>query len=356
MQTSRDIARLAGVSQATVSRVLANNPKVREETRQKVLAVLDSTAYVPNAQARAMRSRRSGTIGVVTGKILNPFYPELIGALGSVLTGHDRRMVLWSSDTDAGELAAIDAMRAGLVDGVVFTSAASDSDALHSALASALPVVLVVRSIEGARCDQVTSDNAAGGRLAAQHFLAAGRPEVAVIGGTESVSTSRERRAGFLTAMADDGVVMTSERIVDCDFTHEAARTAATALLSTRARPQAVFCVNDITALGVLDAAAALGLAVPQDLWVIGYDDIAMASWNLIGLTTLTQPVHRMAEVGVEMLLRRLDDPHAPYEHRRFMPELVIRRTAPHLDRPPASAPSRPSKANGVSANVRRRF
>ncbi|MFC9362423.1 LacI family DNA-binding transcriptional regulator [Rhodococcus sp. NPDC057014] len=328
MPTSKDIARLAGVSQTTVSRVLANKSNVREETRQKVLSVLDSTGYVPNEQARAMRTRRTGTVGVVTGRITNPFYPELIDALGMALTTHGLRMVLWATDTDSGEAAAIEAMRGGLVDGVLFTSASSDSPSLQSALMSALPVVLVIRSIEGARCDQVTSDNIVGGGLAAAHFIQAGRTDVAVLG-QQGASTGRERLTGFAAYMRAHGVEVPANRVIDCGFFHDAAKQAALKLLAEDHPPNAWFCVNDIIAFGVLDAAAQLGVRAPEDIWVIGYDDVKMASWNLFDLTTLSQPVEQIAEVGVEMLLRRLSNPTAPFEHRRFMPELIVRGSAP---------------------------
>jgi LacI family transcriptional regulator len=331
MPTSRDIARLAGVSQATVSRVLADKPNVREETRLRVQSVLDSIGYVPNEYARAMRTGRTGTIGVVTGRITNPFYPELIDALGTALTQRGLRMVLWASDTDSGETAATEAVRSGLIDGVLFTSASSDSGSLRLALESALPVVLAVRSIEDAPCDQVTSDNLLGGRLAAQHFLSHGRTDVAVIGGVGWISTGRERREGFLRQMREQGADVPPDRVVDCEFVHDAAREAALSLLASPGPPLSTFCVNDIIAFGVLDAAAQLGIRVPDDLWVIGYDDVRMASWNLLSLTTLSQPVDDIADAAVAMLLRRLDNPDTPYEHRRFRPRLIIRRSAPSI-------------------------
>jgi LacI family transcriptional regulator len=332
MLTSRDIARLAGVSQATVSRVLANKPNVREETRHRVQSVLDSINYVPNEQARAMRTRRTGTIGVVTGRITNPFYPELIDAIGTALTDRGLRMVLWASDTGSGETAATEAVRGGLIDGVLFTSATSESPSLRFALESALPVVLAIRSIEDAQCDQATSDNRLGGRLAAEHFLRHGRTDVAVIGGVDGISTGHERREGFVQHMLASGVDVPSDHLVDCEIFHDAAKQVAMKLLTLERPPRSLFCVNDIIAFGVLDAAVQLGIDVPDDMWVIGYDDVNMASWDLLDLTTLSQPVDEIGEAAVEMLLRRLQNPDAPYEHRLFRPTLIIRGSAPSVD------------------------
>lgn len=329
MPTSKDIARLAGVSQTTVSRVLQNKPNVREETRQRVLEVLRGTGYVPNEQARAMRLKRTGVIGVVTGRITNPFYPELIDALGNEITRHGLRMVLWASDTESGEAAAVDAISGRLVDAVVFTSAAEDSDSLRQALGRGLPVVLVVRSIVGTQCDQVTSDNQEGGRMAAAHFLDAGRTDVAVIGGGDAISTGRERREGFVGEFARRGVQIAETQMFDCDFNHDAAMAVAREILARPEGPRSIFCVNDIIAFGVLDAAHELGVRIPEDAWVIGYDDVRMASWGMFGLTTLTQPVDQIAEAGIQLLLDRIDDPDRPLEERRFAPELRVRTSAP---------------------------
>ncbi|WP_164203333.1 LacI family DNA-binding transcriptional regulator [[Micrococcus luteus] ATCC 49442] len=328
--TSRDIARLAGVSQMTVSRVLRNSPNVREETRDRVLSALEGTGYVPNQQARAMRTGRTGTVGVVTGRITNPFYPELIDALGTVLTRRNLQMVLWASDADSGETAAVEAMQGGLIDCVIFTSATEGSASLAAAMRLNLPVVLVVGSIESASCDLVTSDNCAGGALAAAHFMAAGRTDFAVIGGNNSVSTGHERRAGFLDHLRDHGIDVPPEHILDSEFSHDSARAVALTVLAKPNGPRSIFCTNDVVAFGVLDAARKLGLAVPDDVWVIGYDDIQMASWDVFDLTTLTQPVNAIADLGVDLVLLRLDDRERPFEHRRFTPELMVRGTAPH--------------------------
>lgn len=329
MVTSKDVARRAGVSQTTVSRVLQNKGNVNEKTRERVQHALESLGYVPNERARAMRTGYTNVLGVVTGRITNPFYPELIDALSTAISGCGLRMVLWGSDSDSGEAAALEAIRGGQIDGVIFTTAMETSAPLRSALELDVPLVLVVRSIDGAPCDQVTSDNESGGWMAAQHFLAAGRVDLAVLGGHESVSTSRERRAGFLSAAKAHGIAQEDVVVEDCDFAHAAAKDRALSILSDPDGPRSIFCVNDVIAFGVLDAAHELGLSVPDDVWVIGYDNIEMASWRLIDLTTVTQPIEAMARTAVELLLRRLREPDSAWEHVRFPPELVLRGSAP---------------------------
>jgi LacI family transcriptional regulator len=291
--------------------------------------LLKWSGCVPNEQALAMRTRRTGTIGVVTGRITNPFYPELIDALSNAITRRGLRMVLWASDAASGETGAMEAMRGRLVDGIIFTSATEGSPSLTAAVELELPIVLVIRSLEGIRYDQVTSDNRLGGARAAELFLQAGRTDVAVVGGSEAISTGRERRAGFLEYLRDRGIVVPNERIIDSDFSHDAAKEAGRTLFASHASPRAIFCVNDVIAFGVLDAAKEQGISVPDDAWVIGYDNTHMSSWNLFDLTTLTQPVHEIAEMGVQMLLRRVNNKARPVEYRRFTPNLIVRGSAP---------------------------
>ncbi len=323
--TSRDIARIAGVSQTTVSRVLQNRGNVQESTRQRVLKALQDTGYVPNLQARAMRMRRSGLVGVVTGRITNPFYPELLDGLAQALAAVDLRMALWASDEPASSTVAVQAIQGGAVDGLIFTAATPNDPALKQAVSQRLPIVLVNRSISGLHCDQVTSDNVGGGRLVAEYFLAHGHTDVAVVGGNDLISTGRERRKGFVGAFAEHGIEIPAHRQPECDFTHDAARFAGLELLGGESPPTAVFCVNDLVAFGLQDAAHRLGIAMPDGLWVAGYDDIPMASWDRIDLTSVRQPIESLARVAVETVVKRIKNPDEPYEHRRFGAELAVR-------------------------------
>ncbi|PVG81166.1 LacI family transcriptional regulator [Nocardioides gansuensis] len=323
--TSKDIARIAGVSQATVSRVLQNMDNVDESTRQRVLDALRETGYVPNLQARAMRMRRSGLIGVVTGRLTNPFYPELLDALAEEITSAGLRMALWTTDEPASSTVAVQAIQGSAIDGLIFTTATSKDPALRQAVAQQLPIVLVNRSIARLQCDQVTSDNVAGGRLVAEYFLAHGRTSVAVVGGDDIISTSRERRRGFTKAFAQQGIEIPAHRQRKCDFTHDAARKVGLELLGSDDRPAAVFCVNDLVAFGVQDAAHQLGIAVPDTLWIAGYDDIPMAAWDRIDMTSVRQPIDELAKLAVDTLVRRIKKHDMPFSHRRFSAELMVR-------------------------------
>lgn len=329
MVTSRDVARVAGVSQATVSRVLQGSSRVTESTRARVVSALKSTGYTPNVLARAMRTQRTGTIGVVVASITNPFYPEILDVLADRLAQAGRRMILWTSGP--GEASAIEAIGQRLVDGVVFTSVTADSAPLATALAQQSAVVLVNRGVDGVGCDQVTSDNVGGAAEVARYFVRAGRDEPALIGGPLDTSTAREREDSFRAELSRLAAGLPSERFRRGDFSHAEGYAAMTALLQASQPPSAVFCVNDLTAFGALDAARAAGVAVPEDLWVVGYDDIDMASWESFDLTTVRQPMAEMVAAAVDLLLSRIDDPDRPAERRRFPSRLIVRGSTAHV-------------------------
>lgn len=330
MVTSRDVARVAGVSQATVSRVLSDSPKVRPTTRARVIAALGETDYTPNLLARAMRTRRTGAIGVVVARITNPFYPELLAVLGAELAEKGRHMMVWDSELP-GEEAAVEAIRQRLVDGVVFTTVTPASTSLREALQRREPAVLINRGVAGLRCDQVVSDNMAGGRTVASYFLDAGHRRLGLIAGPPQTSTASERERGFREVLRARGIPLGATWCGD--FSHDAGRTAMRHFLAQPDPPTAVFCVNDLTAFGALDGARSVGASVPEDVWVVGYDDIPMAAWEAFDLTTVRQPIREMTRLAVRMLLDRIDDPDRPPTQRRLPATLVVRRTTDSTER-----------------------
>ncbi len=312
------------MSQATVSRVLSGSPKVHPGTRARVLAALDSTGYVPNQAARAMRTSRTGAIGVVVGRITNPFYPELLTALSRELHAAKQRMVLWDSE-GPGAQAALDAIRQRVVDGLVFTTATRDLPPLRQALAANAPVVLVNRSVPTLACDQVGSDNVAGGQLVARYFAASGHRRCAMICGPRGISTTDERERGYRAELRATGQGLRSELVARGDYSHPEGHKGMRRLLDRDDPPTAVFCANDLLAFGAIDAARSLGVRVPGDVWVCGYDDIPMASWEAYELTTIRQPIDETAEDAVRRLLARIADPTLPTVTHRFPPRLIVR-------------------------------
>jgi len=327
--TSRDVAISAGVSQATVSRVMAGSSLVTESTRQRVLTAAQRTGYQTNHAARAMRTQRSGTIGIVVADLLNPFYPEVIAASSRELSRRDLRMILWSSEFE-GEVGAAEAIGQRQIDGLIFTTALPSSGQLEGALQARAPVVLLNRTIAGLACDQVESDNYRMSFAMAEYFAGAGHTQVGLLTADRRASTAALREKGFREGVAATGMSLTDDRIADGLFSHRGGHAAFTAIMSSAQPPTALFCVNDFAALGALDAARAQRVAVPDDLWIAGYDDIDMASWEAFDLTTAKQPVDAMVSLAVDLLLERINDPSLPFRHYKFPGSLSIRGSTAH--------------------------
>jgi LacI family transcriptional regulator, galactose operon repressor len=325
--TSHDVARLARVSQATVSRVLRDDPRVRPETRERVLRALAETRYEPNAAARAFRTNRTDSIGVVVARLSYQLYPAMLEAIGGQLARLGQRMIVWDSE-HGGDAPAIRALRQGIVDGVILTAATRDSEFLAQIASPEAPVVLVNRNVDDYPSDQVSSDNLAGGRRVAEYLLANGRKRIALIGGVPRASTIRDREQGFRAALKRGGAELAPQYYQRSDtFSHASGLQAIERLLELGEPPDAVFCVNDVLAMGAMDGARARGVRVPEDLWIVGYDDIELASWGAYDLTTVRQPMEQMVSEAIELLLAKIADPAKPLERRCLPNEIVIRRS-----------------------------
>lgn len=327
MVTSRDVARVAGVSQATVSRVMSAHPALAPETRAKVLAAMDSLGYVPHAGAQAMKTRRSNVIGVVVAGLSNPFYTEILDALTRELDAAGQRVVVWNAG-GGSHLDALKAIRERAVDGVVFTTATPGSVELEAAVRQQSPIVLINRVVDGLDCDKVASTNYAGGGLVADYLRDHERTTAAFIGADSTASTSRDRGSGFLDRMRAHGHPVHARSQFRGEYSHAFGAATMTTLLARRTPPTAVFCANDQLAFGALDALRQVGKTT-TDCWVIGYDDLQMSSWAAFDLTTVRQPTEELARAGVELLLQRVKTPEAPTRTVEFPCQLIVRGSTP---------------------------
>jgi LacI family transcriptional regulator len=344
--TSHEVAALAGVSQATVSRVLRNDRRVSAATRERVLRVLAETKYEPNAAARAIKGGRTGSIGVVVARLSYQLYPAMLEAIGDQLARLDRRMIVWDAE-HGGDQPAVRALRQGIVDGVILTAATAESRFLKEVHSPEAPVVLINRTVDSCPADQVSSDNTDGGKRVAEYLVRCGRRRIALIGGIPRASTIRERESGFRGALARAGVELLPHYYRRSEtFSHASGREAAIRLLELGTPPDSIFCVNDVLAVGAIDGARHLGLRVPGDVWVVGYDDIELASWDSYDLTTVRQPMDEMVACGIERLLERIREPGRPAERRCFPNDLVIRSST---DRRPFPDPGAGTDGSGAS-------
>jgi LacI family transcriptional regulator len=327
--TSKDIAREAGVSQPTVSRALRGDPRVAPETAERVRTVARQLGYVPHAGARSMVTRRAGTVALVVADLINPFYPELVEVLRGELDTKGYRTVLLREPADIEDEDGIGTLvRSGLVDGVVLATARDDAATRTLLEAEGMPIVLVVREVDGGGRDAVVADNEAGAATAARLLSDLGHSRIAVISGPPDTSTALERERGFLAGLESQGITVAPDlRRRGEEFSHQVGHVFGGELLDLDPPPTALFCGNDVIALGALDAARGKGVAVPDQLSVIGFDDIAFAAWESFRLTTIHQPLAEMAAAAVGLVVERIEGSDAEPRRLVYPTHLVDRAT-----------------------------
>lgn len=305
--TSLQVAQRAGVSQSAVSRVFTPGASVSQKTADKVKKAAAELGYRPNVLARAMVSGRSRIIGLVVAYLENQFYPEAMTALSARLQEEGYHILIFMSQFNADNTdQVLNDILSYQVDGIILASVGMSADVTRRCEELGIPVLLFNRSDEGGRQCAVTSDNLLGGRRAAQHLLALGHRRIGYIAGWEGASTQRDRERGFTEALAEQGVALAAR---DCgNFSQEEAAAATRRMFATPDHPEAVFVANDHMAFAVLDTLRHdLGLRVPEDVSVIGFDDVGAAAWPSYNLTTVRQPARRMAQEAVTILLEQID-------------------------------------------------
>ncbi|WP_102126503.1 LacI family DNA-binding transcriptional regulator [Deinococcus planocerae] len=307
--TAADVAQEAGVSQSTVSRVFSDDGRLTRETKDRVRAVARELGYRPHAVARSLITRRTNIVGLVTSDLSNPFYPRLVETFTTRLHALGRRVLLLTAGVGEDLDDLLPEVLSSQVDGYVVASASVSSGVVRECVRIGTPVVLVNRHAPGSGASAVSCDNVAGGRTVADALLAAGCVRPAYVAGREDASTNIERERGFFTRLRERGV--TDVRRERGHYTYASGREAARRLLALpeRERPDGLFCANDITAMGALDAARELGVRVPQDLAVVGFDDIPAAAWSAYDLTTVRQPVEDMIGRSLDLLLAHVERP-----------------------------------------------
>lgn len=319
----REVAVAAGVSVGTVSNVLNHPERVSESTRERVLAAIAELGFVRNEAARQLRAGRGSSIGLVVLDARNPFFAELGRSAGHAALDAGYTVLLADSDADQElERRHLELFRRQRVAGVLISPASDATDGLHALHEAGVAVVLVDRAAGGSGLSSVAVDDVAGGRLAVQHLLAGGARRIAVVGGSDLLHQVRDRIEGARRAAAEAGVDL---EVLPGAMDVEAGRRWGRELLARPAdrRPDAVFCVNDLLAVGVLQALVLAGVEVPDEMALIGYDDIDFAAAAMVPLTTIGQPEQAMGRTAVELLLEHLDG--GPAREVLFTPELVVR-------------------------------
>ncbi|MBB2940735.1 LacI family transcriptional regulator [Actinoplanes lutulentus] len=327
MARIEDVAALAGVSVGTVSNVLNRPQAVTPKTRARVETAIAELGYLPNESARALVSGRSRTVGLVVPDVTNPFFADLARGAEEVADKHDVVVMLYNSaESPERELRYLGHLETQRVQGILATPVNPGGQAVEALIKRGTPVVLLDRGQASRTVCSVAVDHRAGGRLAATHLTEIGHRRIAFVGGPLSVPGVAERLDGARSAVDHSDILL--ETIETPSLTVAAGREAATTLVRrpARERPTAVFCANDLLALGVLQTVAREGLRVPEDLAIVGYDDIEFAAAAAVPLTSVRQPREQLGRVAAELLFEEINDP-SRHGHRQvvFQPDLVVR-------------------------------
>jgi LacI family transcriptional regulator len=320
----RDVARLAGVSTATVSRVLTGARPVREESAAAVLAAVERLSYRPNQLGRALRRQSTQVVGMILPKVDNPFFPAVLQSSEQYLRNKGYALLLCTSDDDpAVEGQRVEMLVDRRVDGLLVSpchrvrSATAIEDAART-----VPVVELDRGTDGYTGDFVSVDDAAGIQQLVSHLRQTGRRALAFVGG-EVTSYSGACRASAFERL--EPAARSRKRILVGHFSEDWGYRAGHTLLSSADRPDAIVCGNDLIAIGVTFAAEELGVRIPEDVAVTGYDDIELARMCRPPLTTVRQPVIELTHRAIDLLIARLHDPDRPPRRVLLPTELVVR-------------------------------
>ena len=320
--TMRDVARRAGFSVATVSRVLNGSGPVAERTRARVAEAASALHYVPNATARSLKTRLNETVGVLLPDLYGEFYSEVIRGVEGAARARGYHTVLTSIRGDHGELAAALRSFVGRVDGLVVMSPEIGPDVLRANFSAGVPVALLGRVLDGHAA--VTIDNEGGAYEMTAHLARLGHRRIAHVAGGASNADTKARLAGYRRALAECGLGADPALVLWGDFTEDSGYAAGQEILGRADRPTAVFAANDAMAIGVLKALREGGLSVPDDVALVGFDDVPVAAYVTPGLTTARAPIREMGARAVEAVLDAVDQDAAGGDGQPVRPAPII--------------------------------
>ncbi len=318
MVTIKDIAAEAGVSKSTVSRVLTNNGYVGEETRQKILRVMEERGFQPSESARNLSSKTTNTIGVVVPEISNPFYMEVLEGIARVVDAENLTIIYCNTDNNAAkEAKALQMLEGQRVRGMILAPAIDYRDAASSRRVKELlgkinaPAVLLDRDIENSHMDSVIYDNFGSARCAAEELIKAGNRRIGMITGDMNLKIARDRFQGYAQAMQEHQLLIEDRYIYYGDFTTETAYQLSCSMLDGQELPDAVICSNNRTTLGLLRAIRERNMKFGREIAMIGIDHIPVLDIIDYKYSYVTRDTVGMGETAMQLLLKRMENPKA---------------------------------------------
>jgi LacI family transcriptional regulator len=303
----KQVAEKAKVSTTTVSHVINNTRVVSSDVRERVLSVIQELRYIPSAVARSLKNDRTHTIGMMIPNNSNPYFAELIQGIEDESFKLGYNIILCNSyDDPKKQVAYVRVLMEKRIDGLILVSSGSDPELIQLLDVESIPKVLVDRELSVVSADFIESDHEQGGHQATKYLLELGHKDIACVSGPEDLLPSRDRVRGYQRALQEAGVTFRPELLVHSDFTSEGGFTAFQQLLALPQRPSAIFAGNDLMAIGGICAANQTGVKIPEELSVVGYDDIALASFSTPPLTTVVQPKYDIGVLTARVLVDRI--------------------------------------------------
>jgi LacI family transcriptional regulator len=331
MATLSDVAIEAGVSPTAVSRYLNNRIALPQETRDRIDAAITKLKYRPNLLAKRLSTGRTEAIGLVTPEIANPFFAELAAAVEADAQLHGYAVYMSSTQGDRlREIDAIQRLQDQHVDGLIMMTNEPDDGTLAELLGMQQNVVLLDEDIPGVSLPRIFVENVQGGYLATRYLIDAGHRDIAIVSGPQNLMSVRERMAGFERAMAESGLPVRPDWVLLGAYSRDHGRASATVLLGSDDRPTAVLACSDYIAVGILSMARQLGVQVPRDVSLVGFDDTPFAELVDPPLTTIRQPIAEMGRAAFGQLLALMNNT-AVVPQTRLPVQLIIRQSVRNL-------------------------
>lgn len=327
--TIKDVAQAAGVSIATVSRVLNKQAGVSKELSEKVQVAVDQLNYQLNGIAKALKSSQSRSIGLIIPDIENPFFPALVRGVEDAAQKQGYAIILCNTDGKPEEEERyLKFLLSKQVDGILFVGNLKFEQNKSWLSALSVPLVLLDRRIEDAPFSTILVDNELGASMAVDHLIKLGRYQIAIVGGKPESPASMERVNGAMNRLKDHGYPLGEHLLLTGYFTFEGGYQAAEKLINSGESFDAVFAANDMMAIGVIECLGKYGRRVPDDVAVVGFDDIRMAAWYKPSLTTVKQPVYDMGQVAVRIMVEHITGVRADCKDEILKPELIVRQSS----------------------------
>jgi LacI family transcriptional regulator len=328
MPTIRDVAKLAGVAPITVSRVVNNSGYIRPETRERVLAAVSQLGYVPNTLARSLRSRQTGMLALVITDITNPFFTTLARGVEDAASQAGFNVLLCNTDeSEEKQDKYLHALLQKRVDGVVLVPARSHNEPVRFIHQQGVPVVVADRSIPHAEADVVRCDSEDGAYQLVRLLLALGHRQIALLNGPQDASTAADRAAGYRRALTEAGINPDSQAVYSGGFTQASGYALANHALAASPRPTALFAANNFIAIGALKALQAANVRVPEEISLVGFDDLPEALVTFPFLTVASQPAYEMGQIATQVLIERISEEKPAHAYREIvLPTVVVER------------------------------